>query len=62
MRNIESGFHKMVLTKNVIMGIMMMMMVMMIAIDDDGYDDDNGCSPFYLRPFYLPSLLPTSGR
>ena len=32
MRNIESGFHKMVLTKNVIMGIMMVMMMLMIAI------------------------------
>ena len=35
-------------------------------LDDDGDDDDDdeedgdGCSPFYLRPFYLPSLLPTS--
>ena len=29
---------------------------------DDNDDDDNGCSPFYLRPFYLPSLLPSSSR
>ena len=28
--------------------------------DDD--DDCHGCSPFYLRPFYLPSLLPTGSR
>ena len=32
--------------------------------DDDFDDDDNdiGMRPFYLRPFYLPALLPTSGR
>ena len=30
--------------------------------NDDDDDDDDGCSPFYLRPFYLPSLLPTSSR
>ena len=28
--------------------------------DDD--DDDDGMRPFYLRPFYLPSLLPTGSR
>ena len=32
MRNIESGFHMMVLAKNVIMGIMMMMMVMPMIV------------------------------
>ena len=26
------------------------------------YHHHHGCSPFYLRPFYLPSLLPTSSR
>ena len=33
--------------------------------DDDGddHDDDgDGMRPFYLRPFYLPSLLPTGSR
>ena len=30
--------------------------------DDDDDDDDDGCSLFYLRPFYLPSLLPTNSR
>ena len=30
--------------------------------DDDDDDDDDGMRPFYLRPFYLLSLLPTSSR
>ena len=30
--------------------------------DDDDGDGDGGMRPFYLRPFYLPSLLPTGGR
>ena len=30
--------------------------------DDDDDDDDDGMRPFYLRPFYLPSLLPTGSR
>ena len=30
--------------------------------DDDDDDDHDGCSPFYLRPFYLLFLLPTSSR
>ena len=32
--------------------------------DDDHHDDhgDDGMRPFYLRPFYLPSLLPTGSR
>ena len=29
---------------------------------DDDNDAHNGCSPFYIRPFYLPSSLPTSSR
>ena len=48
------------------------MMVSLVNEHGDGDDEDNdgdgdspckhGMRPFYLQPFYLPSLLPTDSR